>query len=170
MKEYMKKEQEEFTCSMAQNMITPYINDRLSMQETERFIRHVETCSECKEELWVYYTIMTGMKKLDDDENMSMDFTAELRRKLKKSEDKILRHKRTLIVKRILFVAVIICGIWLDVAVDTRKEPEKSNFELQQYFFKGRYSKTGEYVDKHYNSMMGEKIRYSYGNELVENK
>jgi hypothetical protein len=62
-------------------------------------------------------------------------------------------------------VAVIIGSICLDVAVDTRKEPEKSSFELQQYFFKGRYSKTGEYIEHHYNAMMGEKIRYSYGNE-----
>ena len=106
----IKKKQETLSCAMAQAKIMDYINENLSLQETEQFLQHILHCDECREELGVYYTIMTGMKKLDTDENINMDFTAELKRKIKKSEEKILRYKRGKITRRLLFLALIVGG------------------------------------------------------------
>ena len=149
----IKKKQEPLSCAAAQAKIMDYINENLTLQETEQFLQHILHCDECKEELGVYYTIMTGMKKLDTDENINMDFTTELKRKIKKSEEKILRYKRSKITRRLLFLALIVGGFCLDVVVDTREEPERSRFTLDDYFFRERPSKTGEYVRRHYSEM-----------------
>lgn len=160
-----KKEKKVLSCAEAQSMITQYIKDSLSMKETGEFLRHISECHECREELGVYYTILTGMQKLDADENISMDFTEELRKKLKRSEEKISRCKRNSMIRRVLFFIIIMAWSWVDFAVDTREEPEKSSFELKEYFFRGRDLKTDQYVKTHYNAMMGERVKYNYGKQ-----
>lgn len=157
-----KKRKEAINCIQTQAMITDYIKDKLSRQEMEKFLQHIGTCEECREELGVYYTILTGMKKLDADENISMDFTAELKQKLKQSEEKLVRYKRNQITKRILFFVIIIGWICIDFAVETREEPEESHFELEEYFFRNRDSKTEQYIKTHYHIMMEEKFKYNY--------
>ena len=39
----------------AQSLITGFINDELDIGELERFILHIQSCKECREELEVYY-------------------------------------------------------------------------------------------------------------------
>lgn len=160
----MRKERDSFTCAQAQSKLTAYIHDGLSLKETEKFIQHISSCSECREELGVYYTILTGMEKLNDDEDISMDFTEELKRKLKRSEEKILHSKRNAVLRRILFFLLAIGWLFLDFQRSVRKEPENSNFKLEEYFFEGRHSQVDEYARAHYNAMMGDKNRYYYGN------
>ena len=152
----IKKKQEPLSCAAAQAKIMDYINDNLTLQETEQFLRHTLHCGECREELDVYYTIMTGMKKLDADENINMDFKAELKRKIRKSEEKILRYKRGRVTRRLLFLALIIGGFCLDAIVDTREEPERSDFTLKYDFFRERPSVTAEYVRSHYSELQRE--------------
>lgn len=165
----MRKEKGSLTCVMAQAMIMEYINDKLSIQELEKFLYHIKNCSTCREELGVYYIILTGMKKLDDDEDLSMDFKEELERELKRSEDKINRYKGNKIVRRVLFFILIFACLGIDYVVDTvRNEPEKSNFKLEEYFFSGRTSKIDQYVWEHYNAMMSEKYIYDYKNKKDE--
>lgn len=150
---------------MAQSMIMDYINDRLSIQELEKFLHHMKTCCECREELGVYYTIVTGMRKLDHDEELSMDFRGELEWELKRSEDKINHYKGNKIARRILFLVIILACLGIDYAVDIiREEPEKSNFKLEEYFFNGRDSKTDQYIRDHYYSIMVERMAHIYGN------
>ena len=56
------------TCLDTQRMIIRFINDDLSLEELELFLDHVNSCSECREELEVYYALITAMKQLDEDE------------------------------------------------------------------------------------------------------
>lgn len=160
----MKKEKKSLTCAMAQSMIMEYINHRLSIQELEKFLHHIRTCNECREELGVYYTIITGMRKLDHDEELSMDFKEELEQELKRSEDKVNHYKGNKITRRILFLVLILACLGIDYAVDIiREEPEQSNFKLQEYFFTGRDSKTDQYIKEHYYSIMAERVANIYG-------
>jgi len=66
----------------AQSLITRFINDELEIVELEEFIKHIESCSECREELEVYYALLTAMKQLDEDKNLSQDFSQELQEKI----------------------------------------------------------------------------------------
>jgi hypothetical protein len=55
------------TCREAEKMVMPYIEDRLSEEELEAFLRHVNSCRGCREELEIYYTVLHGLRQLDDE-------------------------------------------------------------------------------------------------------
>lgn len=160
----MKKKQTSFLCAQAQASIVDYIHDHLSLKQTEQFLRHIASCDECREELGIYYTFIIGMEKLDDDEDISMDFAEELNKKIKRSEEKIRRSKRTAVLRRGLLFLLAAGWVFADVQKDKAEEPEESTFELQEYFFAGRFSKLDEYIRLHYNAMIGDRYRYDYGN------
>ena len=56
-------------CEEALLKIDAYINDSLSIKETEEFLAHIRECPECYDELETYYTINVGTKYLEN-ENM----------------------------------------------------------------------------------------------------
>ena len=63
------------TCTETQSLIKAFINDELNINEQEEFIQHIESCPNCREELEVYYAILTAMKQLDEDKNLSGDYS-----------------------------------------------------------------------------------------------
>ena len=111
------------TCMEAQALITPFINDNLDVATLEQFVDHVDSCKECKEELEVYYALLTAMKQLDEDEEVSADYAKELENKLEDAREFILRTKIIHIRKRILFfVVVIFVGLFTSVSVNVVEE------------------------------------------------
>jgi hypothetical protein len=127
------------TCNKAQSMITPFINNKLTMKETEDFINHVSTCPVCKEELEVYYALLTAMKQLEDDKNLSSDFGLELDQKLEWSRERILHAKFTYYRKKIImFLTIIILAFILSIGYANRSTPERtvtqSSFRLRNTF------------------------------------
>ncbi len=96
------------TCSKAQSLITPFINDKLKLNELEEFISHVHTCEECREELEVYYALLTAMKQLDEDQNLSDDFSLELSEKLEREQEKIVHAKFLYYRKRGIMIVIIL--------------------------------------------------------------
>lgn len=65
-------------CREAERMVMPYIEGRLSDMELEKFLRHIEICPDCREELEIYYTVSEGLKQLDEDESGDYDITGAL--------------------------------------------------------------------------------------------
>lgn len=111
------------TCMEAQALITPFINDKLNIATLEQFIDHVENCKECKEELEVYHALLTAMKQLDEEEEVSADFAKELENRLKEAQERILHTKLVHIRKRILFfILVIVIGLFTSVSVSVVEE------------------------------------------------
>lgn len=82
------------TCLEAQSMITTFIEGKLDDEQLEEFIHHMRICSDCKEELEVYYTLMVGMKQLDNNEKLSNNFAQELEEQLSYHENRIKGQKR----------------------------------------------------------------------------
>lgn len=78
------------TCTEAEKMVIPYINDQLSSQELEDFIEHIETCENCHEELEIHYMVDVGLKKLDEVDG-TYDIVGDLKRKLEESANTIRR-------------------------------------------------------------------------------
>lgn len=102
------------TCQEAQKNITPYIDNQLDLKEIEKFIDHVRSCQECKEELEIYYTLFTGMRLLDEQKNVNHNFHMDLENKLHYSEEKIIQQKIRQIRNRIVFaIIIIICAIFM---------------------------------------------------------
>ena len=70
------------TCLDAQSKIIAYIDYHLEREEKQDFLRHIQSCDNCKEELNIYYTMIEGMRQLDDNMPLSTDFTAELNERI----------------------------------------------------------------------------------------
>ena len=49
------------TCQEAEHLVTPYINDELTGDETEAFLAHIESCRNCQEELEIYFMVDVGL-------------------------------------------------------------------------------------------------------------
>lgn len=123
------------TCLEAQSNITAFINDQLDMATLEEFIEHVNHCSDCREELEVYYTLLTAMKLLDEDKELSNQFSQELDWKLKMSAERIRKKKNARIRKKFYFLLlavgfVIFSSISVTKQVIIYMKPQKPSFLL----------------------------------------
>lgn len=81
------------TCLEAQSKIIAYIDHNLERDEKQDFLKHIQSCNDCKEELNIYYTMIEGMRQLDDNMPLSRDFTMELNNRIER-ELKASRKKR----------------------------------------------------------------------------
>lgn len=122
------------TCMKAQSLITPFINDKLNLKDAEEFIDHVGSCHECKEELEVYYALLTAMKQLNEDKNLSDDYSLELAAKLERTQEKIIHFKFTYYRKKgILLLSIIVFAFFISFQYSNRIK-EKVNIVTQSTF------------------------------------
>lgn len=85
----------------------PFINKELDDDELDDFLAHLKTCPECMEELEVYYTLITSMKQLDEDKDLSSDYRKDLFHLLEKTEEHINSKKLRQGLKRVYLVIII---------------------------------------------------------------
>lgn len=94
-------------CQEAQAMIVPFIESRLDDEQTERFIEHVERCSDCYDELEVYYIVMVGVKQLDEENHPIVDFNGDLKKYIAyKKEELNKKHMRSVRLRTGIFIFV----------------------------------------------------------------
>ncbi|MBE5963067.1 MAG: zf-HC2 domain-containing protein [Lachnospiraceae bacterium] len=124
------------TCMETQNKITLFINDQLDMATAEGFLSHIESCPSCREELEVYYALLTAMKQLDEDKELSTDYNAQLNKKIAWYEEKF-RHIKVVHVRKrfyLLFLAILfvmISSIQFGKDTFTEINTQPSSFELE---------------------------------------
>lgn len=134
----------------AQGQITAFINDELNITELDKFIDHIDSCEDCKEELEVYYTLLTAMKQLDEDKNLSDDFNQELKEKLDKTQEKIInlrynyyRKKGVMVI--ILLLLTLFFGLHHYIQPKEQENPViKSQFSLRVLFMEESFDKVTE--------------------------
>lgn len=149
------------TCIEAQSMITPFIQDKLNIEQLEAFLEHVNHCPSCMEELEIYYAVLMAMKQLDDDKELSNNYLDDLKRKLTKSAEKIRHSKLLKIRRRVLLIATILfVGVFSGIQLGERvaeevngnKEPELTgtcSFRLSYQFFDGERDAIGQTFREH---------------------
>lgn len=102
------------TCLEAQSKIMAFIDNKLPDDELKEFIKHVKTCENCAEELEIYYTLIVGMKQLDNQENLSMNFKHKLNEKLDEEMSRMTAVKRIATSTITIILAAIIAGlVWV---------------------------------------------------------
>lgn len=102
------------TCLEAQSKIMAYIDGKLPDDELMEFIKHVKSCENCSEELEIYYTLIVGMKKLDNEENLSINFKEELKAKMDDELTRMTAAKRIATSTIIVIMAAILVGlVWV---------------------------------------------------------
>ncbi len=93
-------------CKETQKLIKSYLNDELEGRTAEAFLRHIEQCEECKEELCIQYLVMEGRARLED--GNSFNLNKELELKIENSK-KILKRRKigTWVIYVLEFMAII---------------------------------------------------------------
>lgn len=101
-------------CNDARKNIIPYINEQLHMDDTLQFIKHVNECSECKDELEIYYILEHGLS--DREEDVSFDFQKSLNEQLEREEKELESEQILLSYYKIVYntaVAAMIAMVGL---------------------------------------------------------
>ena len=93
-------------CLEAQSKIMAFIDNDLPDDELKEFIKHIKSCDNCAEELEIYYTLVVGMKQLDDGENISGDFRKQLNNKLDYEMVRMSTAKRIATSTLVVFLTV----------------------------------------------------------------
>ena len=82
------------TCLEAQSNIMAFIDKKLPDDRVTDFVRHVKHCPNCSEELEIYYTLIVGMRKLDNNQDISLNFKKDLDDTLDRLDNKVKNTKR----------------------------------------------------------------------------
>ena len=93
-------------CMDCQKMIMPFINGELDNGQLSQFLCHLKTCPECMEELEVYYTLLTSMKQLDENQELSDNYHNDLLELIEKSEEKINSKNKIYMGKKVILLMI----------------------------------------------------------------
>ena len=151
-------------CLEAQSKIMAFIENKLPDDELREFIKHVRSCKNCYEELEIYYTLIVGMKQLDEEDNISTDFENALDKKLEEEMNRLTTVKRIANSTILVVIAAVVASlIWLyNGALDkvyNYEQNSKLNEQTQYYyadFFSSRLLGDEKYdagdIEKYYKS------------------
>jgi len=96
-------------CRETQSLIIPFIEGQLEIDQLSAFLDHVMSCSDCYDELEVYYIALSGARQLDNDEDVISDFKSALAKFLTDNLKVVSqRKKKHLRKKLILFMCFLI--------------------------------------------------------------
>lgn len=118
-------------CMEARRMVTPYVDRTLTDEEMELFLDHIEHCSECMEELDIYYTLYKAMDILDSGNHQEYNFKKMLEEDIRMAHRTLFRHK---ISRMIRFAVMLLAETLLLISVFTGYEmknvhPAQSTFQ-----------------------------------------
>lgn len=93
-------------CKEVQKLIPAYLNEELEGKIEENFLKHIENCKICKEELCIQYLVIEGTARLET--GNSFDLNTELNNKIISSK-KMLKRKKigTWIIYILEFTTII---------------------------------------------------------------
>ncbi|WP_283683323.1 zf-HC2 domain-containing protein [Parablautia sp. Marseille-Q6255] len=89
----------------ARRMITPFIKKELEDKQQEAFLKHVERCADCRDELDIYFTVYRVLDTLDSGSH-SYDFQNMLEEEIRTAKRGIIRKKTARIARYLLIAAV----------------------------------------------------------------
>ncbi|MDD7402315.1 MAG: zf-HC2 domain-containing protein [Butyribacter sp.] len=93
-------------CREVQKKYIPFIDDMLSVKDLEAFLAHMDACPDCREEYDVYYTMIMGVRYLDD--NIKSTDWVSSDRKLEYARQYLHKYRIRKLEKFILFAAMCI--------------------------------------------------------------
>lgn len=103
-------------CVEIQKQIQPFIQDELNEQGQKEFIVHLKQCKECREEYDVYYTLLMGMKMLDEEDTISEKFHIDSQDKIRSATEMLSRKKKIRQLNRAVCLLVIaFLVVWLSL-------------------------------------------------------
>lgn len=128
-------------CMEARRLITPFIRKELGEKEQEEFLKHVEHCADCKDELDIYFTVHRALDSLDSG-SRSFDFQNMLEEEMRAAKRGILK-KKAMRIGRILGIVVVELLLLLSVftGYELRNGTEST---LHRTFYAGKSGRLTE--------------------------
>ena len=93
-------------CMEARRMVTPFIKRELSDREAEQFLRHIEHCSDCMDELDMYFTVYKALDTLESGVHNELDFQKMLEADIRFVKRGIQRRKAVKAMRSVTLIAV----------------------------------------------------------------
>lgn len=93
-------------CKEFEKKIPAFILNELSYKELKQFLKHVENCPECREELTIQVLISEGMARLE--EGSAFDLQEEIDERMLAAEKRIRRHRMMRYVRITLELAALL--------------------------------------------------------------
>ncbi len=124
----------------AQSYIMPFIDGKIPVNKQNDFVIHMKNCKKCHEELEIYYTLMVGMRQLDNNQELSTDFNRDLEQELIKLKAKAKNKKRLSVsVFSVVFItlALVLISMYMGGLGRVYLYEQHTKQESQgQYYFK----------------------------------
>ncbi|MBR0381523.1 MAG: zf-HC2 domain-containing protein [Eubacterium sp.] len=99
-------------CRKTQSLMQAFIDYRLDDDETVDFIDHIRACPKCSEELEIYYTMLNGLRQLENGSVLTADFTSELAEDMRDRYDQIkVEKKRENYTRLTVYLILIIFAV-----------------------------------------------------------
>ena len=119
-------------CKRVMELMTQFINEQLDAEDVQAFLDHIDSCPECREELEVTYSLMTAMKQLDEDTDLSDNYIEELNTKIETCYLDELKRKRSCVRRRIVLGVVVVLLLFMNgiTVKETRREEDKRFFRM----------------------------------------
>lgn len=80
-------------CMEARRMVNPFIKRELSDKESEQFLKHIEHCSDCMDELDIYFTVHKALDSLDSGAYNENNFRKLMEEEIRSVKRGIRRRK-----------------------------------------------------------------------------
>lgn len=103
-------------CIEARRMVTPFVKKELSEKDTEAFLNHIEHCSDCMDELDIYYVVYNALYLMDSGTHHEYDFKKMLSEEVRSAKRTIFRRKAAGILR---VISVLLAEVLLVMAVYT---------------------------------------------------
>ena len=99
-------------CSQMQSKYIPFLDNELKGKELEGFLEHLHGCQDCREEYDIYYTMMAGIRYLEDDMPKGSKWL-DSREKLEQAAWELQCYKLRYILKVSLLACICILVMFL---------------------------------------------------------
>lgn len=106
-------------CKEMTDLILPFIQGKLDADQTMLFLKHIENCPACREELEIYYMVYAEIDGLDNNANPSYDLEGELEKRIQQAYNIVLQNYRYRVFKYAVTTLAII-GMILTFFVQMR--------------------------------------------------
>ena len=126
-------------CLKAQTCITSYVDGELTGETLKEFLLHVKWCTNCREELEIYYTLIEATRQLDEGLLTTNDFMKELEEKINRELNEIHVAEERKVNRRFFAILVFIalCAVSfikiLDIPIPILNPPKVSWEEQREH-------------------------------------
>lgn len=106
----MGRKSDKRTCYEVQHSIKEYLQEEMSPEDAEAFVKHVRSCPVCREELEEYYAFSSALMQLEalDEGEEKGNFFLNVEKRLERTELAALKYKNDHRARKIIYALLAI--------------------------------------------------------------